>query len=267
MGLRRQNENVISPQLINLVSYLLFSMPLTYIIFLGAFYNLPIAKLAQIFFGFVYIFHSLFSVFVGWSLHKMRPYAWHVFFALMLIMLVEQFYVALFLAENHFVFFALSIAVSLILALLFLVKAELRVPYFSPRIAWWESDPRYKISLPTQITTPDHLFDGEIMDISVGGCFIKTKAILIPDQIIHLRFNLFENNFGYSGRVVWKTEATVTLPRGIGVKFIGIQKHEQHDLKATVRKLRNLSNNFQQQRREERALLIQKKIENLLGPK
>lgn len=267
MELRRHNLNVISPRLIHLAAYLVMSLPLTYIVFLGALYNLPLAKILKIAFSFVYIIHSFYSAFVGWSLLRMRPYAWHVFLILCALMFLQQFYVAFSFAENYYLAPPLIIALSLIAALLYLVKSELRVPYFSPRIAWWESDPRYKISVPLQITTPDHFYEGEIMDISTGGCFVKTKAPLRPDQIIHIRFNLFEKSFGYSGRIVWKTEATVTLPRGIGIRFIGIPKKDQQELKTTVKKLRSLSERFQRQRREERALSVQQKIENLLGPK
>lgn len=265
--MRRQNANIISPRLIHLVAWLILSTPVTYIILLGALYNLPLVKIGKIFFSFIYWAHSLIAIFSGWSLLKMKPYAWHSFFVLCILMLAEQIYIAYSLAENYFVPFPLVTAITVIMVLFYLVTSELRVPYFSPRIAWWESDPRYKISVPSQITTPDHLYDGEIMDISAGGCFVKTKASLYPDQIIHLRFSLFEKNLGYSGRIVWKTESTVTLPKGVGIKFLGMNRTEQSELRATVKKLRKLSDKFKRDRREERAISVQQKIENLLGPK
>jgi hypothetical protein len=77
--------------------------------------------------------------------------------------------------HSNLVAVPLSFTTLAILGALYVLKTELRVPYFSPKIAWWESDPRYKISVPAEMTSPDHSYRGDIMDVSASGCFIKTK--------------------------------------------------------------------------------------------
>ncbi len=260
-----QKSEAVNPKAVNLVAYALLSFPLSYVIALGAFYNLPIAKMVSIFFDLQYILHSAIAVFNGWSLHKMRPYAWHLFVFNCALLIAEQFYVAYTLAENNTVEIPLIFSVAIILITLFTMKAELRVPYFSPRIAWWESDPRYKISVPAQMTSLDHLYQGEIMDISANGCFIKSKAPLKADMMIHVKFALFDQHFSCEGKIVWQTESAVTHPKGVGIKFVNLDRKNQISLRETVKKLRNLSAKFKNIRKEEKAVSIEQKVQNLIA--
>ncbi len=232
---------------------------------LGTFYNLPFTKLVSLFFSFIYIAHALLAVFTGFALYKLRPYAWHLFIFHSIVMIAEQFWVSYTIAENHIVEIPLAFVTCAILGTIMLVKMELRVPYFTPKIAWWESDPRYKISVPTQMTASDHLYKGEIMDISSSGCFIKTKDTIRVDQVIMIKFSLFDNKFECSGKVVWRTESGVTHPKGVGVRFIGIPKPVQIELQKTVKKLKSLSKKYKDLRAEEKASTIEKKVQALFS--
>lgn len=258
-------SEALNPRSINFIAYVLWSFPLSYILMLGTFYNLPFARLITIFFSFAYLAHSLLAVFTGFALYKMKPYAWHIFVFHSFIMIGEQVWISYTIAENHIVEIPLIFVTLAILSLVLLVKTELRVPYFSPKIAWWESDPRYKISVPAQMTSSDHFYKGDIMDISSSGCFIKTKDPLRVDQSIQIKFALFENKFECSGRIVWRTESGVTHPKGVGVRFIGLNKPTQSELQKTVKKLKNLSKKYQDLRAEEKASTIEKKVQALFS--
>lgn len=261
-----KNSEAINPRAINYLAYMLWSFPFTYILVLGTFYNLPFSKMASIFFSVYYLGHSILAVGTGFAMHKMRTYAWHLYVFHSALMIGEQFYVAFTLAENYHVEIPLAFNSIAILAVLYLVKLELRVPYFSPNIAWWESDPRYKISVPAQMTCADHFYNGEIMDISSTGCFIKSKENIKVDQVITVKFSLFDQKFDCSGKVVWRTESGVTHPKGVGVKFIGLDKKRQALLRDTVKKLKSLSKKFKLIRTEEKASSIERKVQTLLGP-
>jgi uncharacterized protein (TIGR02266 family) len=139
------------------------------------------------------------------------------------------------------------------------------VPYFSPKIAWWESDPRYKISVPTQMTCSDHFYKGDIMDISASGCFIKTKDPLKVDQVVQIKFSLFDHKFDCEGRVVWRTESGVTHPKGVGVRFLGLEKDVNADLRQTVKKLRTLSRKYKDLRDEEKTVTMERKVQALIS--
>jgi Tfp pilus assembly protein PilZ len=254
-----------NPRFVNFLAYMLWSFPVTYIMVLGTFYNLPLARLAAIFFSFYYIAHSLLAVFTGFALFRMRPYSWHFYFFHSFVMLVAQFVVAYRYAENHVVEIPLALISLVIIGLLYFLKLELRVPYFSPKIAWWESDPRYKISVPSEMTCADHLYRGDILDVSSSGCFIKTKDPLKVDQVIHIKFSLFDHKFDCSGRVVWRTETGVTHPKGVGVRFTGLEKQVQTDLRETVKKLKSLSKRYKDIRTEEKASTIERKVQDLIS--
>ena len=259
----KQSE-AINPRSVTFISYLLWSFPLSYILMLGTFYNLPIYKLASIFFSFFYIAHSIFAVFTGFALYKMRPYAWHLFVFHSFCMLIEQAWVAFSKAENNIIEIPLIFVSLAILGTLLLVKLELRVPYFSPKIAWWESDPRYKISVPSEMSSDNHFYRGDIMDISASGCFIKTKDIVRVENDLLIKFSIFDRKFECTGKAVWRTEGGVTHPRGIGVKFINLPKEMQTDLRNTVKKLKKLSRRFKTLRAEEKALRIEEKVRSAL---
>lgn len=254
-----------NPRFINCLAYVLWSFPITYIPLLGTFYNLSPSLMASIFFSFYNVVHSTIAITTAFALYRMKPYAWHFYVFHSFLMVVEQFYVGLRYGQNTFVAVPLAFSTCLILAVLYILKLELRVPYFSPKIAWWESDPRYKISVPAQMTCSDHFYRGDIMDISASGCFIKTKDPIKVDQVIQIKFSLFDHKFECDGRVVWRTESGVTHPKGVGVRFTGLEKGVHHDLRETVKKLKTLSRKYKDLRAEEKAATMERKVQALIS--
>ena len=257
-------SEALNPRLINIFSYALWSFPISYALVLGTVYNLPIPKVFHLVFSFVYVTHAVIAVGTGLALYYMKPFAWHLFVFHSVIMQAEQFYVAYRHAENHVVEIPLALMSMTIVTAVILLKLELRVPYYNPRIAWWESDPRYRISVPAEMTYADHFYKGEIMDISASGCFVKTKESLRVDQELQIKFCLFEQQFDCLGKVVWRTESGVTHPKGVGVRFLRMSKPVYIDLRSTVKKLRKLSRRFKTLRNEEKISKIEEIVEALL---
>ena len=114
---------------------------------------------------------------------------------------------------------------------------------------------------------PDHFYKGDIMDISSSGCFIKTKDPLKVDQTILVKFALFDHKFDLDGKVVWRTESGVTHPKGVGVKFLNLDRPQAAELRETVKKLRSLSRRYKIIRAEERASTMERKVQQLLTDK
>ncbi|MFM7853750.1 MAG: hypothetical protein ACKO96_17960, partial [Flammeovirgaceae bacterium] len=57
------------------------------------------------------------------------------------------------------------------------ISKELRVPYLFPKIHWWESGIAGMPHLSVQLVSPGErtsVLNGQILDISTKGCFIKT---------------------------------------------------------------------------------------------
>lgn len=254
-----------TPRFVSFLAYLLWSFPFTYIFVLGTFYNLPASTMAKIFFSFYYIVHSAFAIFLGFSLLRMRHYAWHLYLFHSFLVVVEQIAIAYGYAENHIPEIPLTLMCAGTAGLVLALKFELRVPYFSPKIAWWESDPRYKISVPAEMTCADHFYRGDIMDISSSGAFIKTKDPLRVDQVVVIKFSLFDHKFECEGRVVWRTETGVTHPKGVGVRFVNLDKPAQGELRETVKKLKSLSRRYKDLRKEEKATVMERKVATMLS--
>lgn len=136
--------------------------------------------------------------------------------------------------------------------LIYLVGLKIRVPYFFPRIRWWESDPRFKLNIPAQLRLNDQSesSDGDILDLSLKGCFIKTFVDHQQDEDLKINFVLFEKEITCTGKVVWVTEGAVTHPRGIGVKFDPLNKEAVFYIKKAVRKIKHLARFYTQLNRE-----------------
>lgn len=233
------------------IAYVWMSFPITYFIYAVTVLALNMAGLVRVALSPGYWAICAITVVAGYGVLKIRWYGWHLFVFSNLLIAYET---AVDLAHNSVgdvktaVFFLTAL---LQLSVLYLVGREIRVPYFLPRIRWWESDPRYKLSVPTKLHREDHSeFEGEIMDLSVGGCFVKTHAYLAPDEPLTLDFSLFESPLHCAGRVVWRTESTVTHPRGIGVKFEGLNKETLFCLKQATHKLKKLARVYSQMSRE-----------------
>ena len=254
-----------NPRVINFLAYVVLSFPFTYVLLLGTFYNLKIEDILTIFFSLYNLVHSAIAVATGMALYRMKPFAWHFYCFHSFLMLVEQFYVGFRFGQSPLLGVPLAFTSFAIFGALYVLKSELRVPYFSPKIAWWESDPRYKISVPSQMTCSDHFYRGDIMDISASGCFIKTKDPLKVDQVVQIRFSLFDRKFECNGRVVWRTESGVTHPKGVGVRFIALEKAVHTDLRETVKKLRSLSRKYKDLRAEEKAATMERKVQALIS--
>ena len=253
-----------NPRFINLLAYALWSFPFTYVLMLGTLYALKIEDIFTIFFSFYNLIHSIIAVATAFALYNMRPYAWHFYVFHSGLMLIEQFYVGIRFGQSQIPAVPLAFSSAAIFGVLYILKLELRVPYFSPKIAWWESDPRYKISVPAQITCTDHFYQGDIMDISASGCFVKTKDPLKVDQVVQIKFSLFDHKFECNGRVVWRTESGVTHPKGVGIRFLGLEKEIYTDLRDTVKKLRTLSRKYKDLRAEEKAATMERKVQALI---
>ena len=95
------------------------------------------------------------------------------------------------------------------------------VPYFLPKIRWWESDPRNKLLIPAKVRlSSDALIqESDILDISLMGCFVRTRETVPENERVQIEFSVFGHDFVCSGIVVWRAESTVTHPKGLGIKF------------------------------------------------
>ncbi len=235
------------------IAKLWISFPVSYLIY-GAFVlGLSFEDFMKVLLSPFYWFTFSVAMLAGTGLLRIRWYGWYIFIFSNLLILYETASILTYYShsENKLLGFLVTLAIQAIV--LFLVAREVRVPYFFPKIRWWETDPRYKLSVGVQIHKKDgekKEVEGEIMDISLGGCFIKTHTFFAQDEIVGITFNLFERTLNLDGMVVWRTESRVTHPKGVGVKFMPLTKEILLALKTATKKLQELNRVYNQMTRE-----------------
>jgi Tfp pilus assembly protein PilZ len=233
------------------ISYAWISFPLTYLVYAVLVLALNFSGLVKVILSPWYWFVCAISVIAGIGTLRIRWYGWYMFIFSNLLITYETALDIAHYSVGNFKIAVFFLTIIMQAVVTYIVAREIRVPYFFPRIRWWESDPRYKLSVQSKLVREDKTEqEGEIMDLSLGGCFIKTHSYFTPDEPLTLDFSLFEKPVRCTGRVVWRTESTVTHPKGIGVKFDPLNKETAICLKQAGQKLKKLARVYSQMTRE-----------------
>ncbi|MBI3534307.1 MAG: PilZ domain-containing protein [Deltaproteobacteria bacterium] len=223
------------------------AFPVLYILLTALFFDIPAKQVVRILLHPLYYLLCIWAVFAGYGIWEMKRWGWHVF-----------------LFCNILIVFSV-IAISIIVLRL---GREIKVPYFLPKIRWWESNPRYRLSVPVSVSRKDNTnFVGEILDLSMGGCFIKLRSELYQDETLSLEFTVFGQTFRFVGNVVWRTQSTVTHPKGIGIKFAPIVKFDKKLLKAVIHRLKKITGLYSTARYLMNQEELTKRIEELRATK
>ncbi len=179
----------------------------------------------------------------------MKRWAWYIF---LLTNILINYSVAIILAEygsaeNPVGIFIGSLIVSIYL--IFRIGREVAVPYLLPKIRWWESNPRYRLQIPTTIIrSTGAVADGQILDMSTGGVFIRISQDLLQDEWITIRFSVFKTQMEMSGVIVWRSQSSVTHPKGVGLKFAPLDRAKKKTMKAITQRLRKIGRFYRQGR-------------------
>ncbi len=216
--------------------------PVFYIVLAAALYDIPFNKCVGVLLSPFYYGVSLCVVFVGYGFWEMKRWSWYLFLLSQVFIGYENAILVNGYAESHHKILIFIVGSLLQIGLVFRVAREVRVPYFFPRIRWWESNPMYRLSVPVNLDWKlDKSLDGEILDLSLVGCFIKLRADLAENEHLVLKFNIYGYELKCEGKVVWCAQSAVTHPKGIGVKFNILTRTQRRSLRVISRKLKKVS--------------------------
>ncbi len=231
------------------VAILLFSFPLVYITWAAALFDIPINTCFKILLSPTFFIVSISALFSGYGLWEMRRWSWYLFLMTQFLILYESTSLILYFSESHHKLLVYLISIFTIGLLTYRVSKDIRVPYFFPKIRWWESNPRYRFSIPVTLTRKSgEIQVAEILDLSMTGCFVKLRNDLIQDENLSLKFRAFGYEIQSHGTAVWLAQTAVTHPKGIGIKFGLISKSQKRLLRALCRKLRKISSFYKRSR-------------------
>lgn len=231
------------------IAFVLMGFPLIYIVLLATAFNVPIAGCMRILLSPGYYLVTGLSVIAGFGLSEMRRWSWYVFLLSQVLVIYEDAWVASEYAESHhkvFIFFASLLFQGIII---YRVAREIRVPYFFPKIRWWESNPRYKLSIPVSIARSNgEAIRGEILDLAGSGCFVKLRDSFPIGERVDLSFSVFDLSFKIEGTVVWEAMSTVTHPKGLGVIFDDLSRDQKRSLRAVSVRLKKVAKHYRKHR-------------------
>lgn len=223
--------------------------PIAYIVLAAALFDIPLSKCVGILLSPFYYIASLSVVIVGYGLWEMRRWSWYLFLISQVMIVYENAILVHEYAESHHKFLVFVLAVLFQIVLTFRVAKEIRVPYFFPRIRWWESNPRYRLSVPLGIKRKNGgEGEGEILDLSPSGCFAKVRTDFAMDESVSLKFRIYGFEIECEGKVVWCAQSAVTHPKGVGIKFGVLSKSQKRSLRIIARRLKKIASHYRRSR-------------------
>lgn len=228
--------------------YLAF--PVSYLVFAAILFDIPVNLCIRLLLSPFYYIVCAIAIVAGYALWEMKRWGWYVFVIANFFIAYGNALLANDYSSSHHQLLAFIASILVLASVGYRIGKEIRVPYFFPKIRWWESNPRYKLSCPVKLklesTQAD--LDGDILDLSMGGCFIKLRGEIPQDAAIHVYFSVFQTLVDASGTVVWRTQSTVTHPKGVGVKFHGITRVNKRHLRQICSKLKKIATFYRRSR-------------------
>jgi Tfp pilus assembly protein PilZ len=191
---------------------------------------------------------ALFCVLTGYALWEMKRWSWHLFVGINLLISYETAHFVYENAQNSNKVLAFFGLIGGLAFVVYQIGAEIKVPYFFPKIRWWESDPRYRLAVPSRIASDSKTTEGTILDLSMGGCFVRIKDPVSLNENILVQFEVFGISVDCEGTIVWVTESSVTHPKGIGIKFMRLGRAHRKQLKSITQRLKKIAAYYRRSR-------------------
>jgi hypothetical protein len=145
--------------------------PIAYVLVAALLFDMTFASCVQLLLSPMFYLVSLVAVFSGWGLWEMHRWAWYMLSVANIAILYQTAVVMNQYSESHHRVSAFFLSVLTILLFFLRISKEVRVPYFFPKIRWWESDPRYRLAVQSEITrkVSEEKLNAEILDLSATG--------------------------------------------------------------------------------------------------
>lgn len=224
------------------LGYGCLSFPVLYPVMAALLFDVPGNLIVRVLLSPFFLALTILFLVLGYAFLEMRRWVWPFFvMSLFLIAYENAFVLASYGTTNH-VWFSFLFSIAVLVGLYFRTYSEVRVPYFLPRIRWWESNPRYRMIIPAKIHVVGKSKAGEwktveILDLSGAGCFIKNRDHHTLGSTVEVEFEVFGQKFVFTGELVWNAMSTVTHPQGMGIKFTVIAKKDRKRFKAVEKRL------------------------------
>lgn len=244
------------------MSYLFF--PVIYLLLAAVFFDMSGSHLLSVLLSPFFYILTFWAILTGYGFWEMRRWAWYTFIFTNILITYQCADIVINYSDTHHPAFSFFVSFGLISFITYQISKEIRVPYFLPRIRWWESNSAFQLQLPVLLLLKDgRTVEGTILDFSLKGCFIKTKQSLPYETKVSIGFRIFGQLIRSFGIVVWKTESTVTLPKGIGVKFESMGRRMRKKMRIAERRVQRVLKLYRRDDKINQEAPFQKILETL----
>jgi hypothetical protein len=230
------------------IGYMAF--PASYLLCTAILFQMPLSQVGRLLLSPWYYVFSLLGIITGFGLWGLHRWAWYLLLALHFLALYSNAILLAEFSKSQDKLAAYSAATLMIALLTFRIDREIRVPYLLPRIRWWESDPRHRLSLSASVQglQGTGALPAECLDLAWAGCFLKTRHDFKADETVLVTIQAYGLKLQCAGAVVWRTQSGVTVPRGIGVKFVPIPKEQKRVFRAVLTQIRRINRHYRSSR-------------------
>jgi hypothetical protein len=109
---------------------------------------------------------------------------------------------------------------------------EVKTVYFDPSVRWWESQPRYEITLDASLKSAgEEANPGRILNIARGGIFLQTPKSLKAGQRLIVAFEFGKLKLEVPGEVVHLDRVDATR---YGIRFVDLNRVTQIQLRKLI---------------------------------
>ena len=181
---------------------------------------------------------GLFPV-VAVSIYKVRKWGWYLFICFS-VLLISYNLIVYYCLNPNYSFETVLLFILIITGIsAFFFRKHVYAPYFNPRLRWWETAARYRVTLDTTILTSDGAKECNILDISETGCFVNDREELDEGSHVWLRINCKEVEINCFGKVVRKSGPKEQYT-GHGIMFQNMPKETKKKIRHLVWSLERL---------------------------
>ena len=213
--------------------------PFFYLIYTALLFELNSKGILSLSLSPLFYLASILWVASGIGLQQMKHWSWYTFVIAQVVVTYLNALALLNYSDSGAKTVAFSITLLIQSYMYFVVRGYMRVPYVFPKIKWWESGLAAMHHLPVELYhlgSPSGSSQGQLLDISQKGCFIKSPKEFEAFEKITMKLSGYGLDVDLPGVVVWNAKSTVTHPKGIGVQFSDLDRKRRRKVKIVSRR-------------------------------
>ena len=145
-----------------------------------------------------------------------------------------------------------NITLAIVAGILF--RKHIIAPYFNPQLRWWETEPRYKMDVYSDLTSDSKMLRGEILDISNSGFLLELGHDITLGKIYTFSIQCMRHLIKVQGRVMRRSFSDEEYNR-FGIMFVKLTAPKKNKLNAIIEYLER--GGLRDYSREKKAVLVQ----------